>query len=481
MRKISTLNPVHYKLGSIFGAALGLGLFAIIWVIGSLHGQATLSDESMHLLAILVLCIVFWITQPIPAEFTALLLMVIPYMLGIVPASIAFSGFTSSTTWFLFGGLIIGRLVVVTGIDKRITLSLMRKIGGKRGNIWRIPIMIFIITFFGTLVIPSGTVLTTLLCAQIFPLIHLYGVDKKSNIGKMLMLLVPILVLINGRHALSGSASNTILWGCLNESGYDVSWLGWFLGNAPVSILMSCFIITVFRITLKPEKAQLENMESVIKTQLDELGEMSAKEKKAMCLFMLALILWITGFVTHISVAAVAVGVAILAMLPIVGVLDFREAVKSCNWAIIIFIAAVMGLPNLMEATGLNDSIYVLFDSFSGHMSSPIAFLAVLWILSQVVGWLGLGIAAPMLFVPFMLPIAMDLGISPVVVVFAQNLMQPCMMFYHSPAPLIASSYGTFEQPNFMKYEFLIMLMYIPVILLMYYTWWPFLQSLGLI
>lgn len=460
------------------GAVIGIVLFLSLWFMPPMWG---LSARGMQILGLILMCIVFWVTQPIPAEFTATLVFFVPWITGVTDADVAFSGFTSSTTWFIFGGLIIGKIITITGLDKRITLVIMNKLGRFGKSFTGILATIGILTFFGSLIIPSGTVLTTLLCAQIFPLISVFEEEDRDQVGRALMMLIPMLVIINGRQALSGSGSNTVLLGVLQEVGSDVSWIGWFLGNAPACLLLTVGLIWYFKKVTKVSAGSSDHVAQAIDSQLSELKPMSVDEKKSAALFIVALALWVTGVWTGIPVAMVALGVALVSMFPVVGVQDFRTTLSRMNWPIFLYVAAVMSLPHIMNDAGVDQLFNTLFSSFGGGISSALAFLAVLWLLSQLAGWLGLGIAAPMLILPFCFPIAAQLGISPVVVVLAHNLMQPCVLFYHAPAPLIAASYGTFGQLDFAKRELLVMVTYIPIILLLFYLWWPLLASWGLI
>lgn len=476
---MNTMNSMKKNIVPAYiGAAISIAALALVWFTDPVLG---LDGDGMHMLAVFCLCLLLWIFHPIPAEMTALLLMILPTALGIVSWKVSFSGWTSSTTWFLFGGLVIGRLVSVSGLDKRFTLNLLKRFGGDRLSVWKVTGTIMLIACLCALIIPSGTVLALILGAQIFPLVELYGLDRKSNVAKILMLTVPIVVLLCGNHSLSGSSHNLILLGSLEDAGYGVTWLGWLLALLPDTIFVCVVLLLSYKLTLKPEKTELENGKETIQKQLDELGKMSRDEKKATVLFCAALILWITNFATGIHVATVALVIAFIAVLPKVGVLNFRETMQKINWPIIIFVAAVLGFPTMMDEVNINEAFTRVFQWLGGVFHGKWGFLVLVWLISQLTAWLGLSIGAPLLFMPFLFPIAEGLGFPALYAALLQGYMQPTVLYYHAPAPLVVASYGAYTQTDYAKYQLVVIFAKIVFTPVLFFLWWPFLSGIGLL
>jgi anion transporter len=469
-------TPLDKK--KVFGAGLAIVLTLLIWFVTPLFGMPA---NTAHMLALLCGALVLWICQAIPAEMTALLIMVLPALLNIVPLKTAFSGWVNSTTWFLFGAHIIGRLISVSGFDKRLTWTLLRIIGGNKLSVMKIVIAIVVLCMITVMVVPSSTVLSLLLAAQIFPLVSLFGLNEKSNVAKLFMLSIPVFVLLCGRHSLPGSVHNMVLYGCLTDYGYDISMLGWFLAILPLTVIVGALILFIYKMKIKPEVKVLEGGREVIQNRLDELGPMGRKEKETAILFILALVLWLTGFATNIPAAYVSLGIAAFAMLPRIGVLSFKESISKINWGIIIFVASVLSLPSIMTDAGMNELFASFFNFLSTYFGGEIGLLVLLWILSQVVTWLGLSVSAPLLFMPFLFPISESLGIPVVYLVLLQCVWQPAIMYYHAPAPLVVASYGAYSQGDYAKYQWLVIIGFTIFAPLLYLTWWPFLTSIGLL
>ncbi len=466
------------KTSEKVGFILGIAVLLILWFAPPVWG---LEAAGMHMLGIFALCLVFWVFSPIPAELTGLLLMILPALTQTVRLQVSFGGFMASTTWFIFGGLIIGRLIQTSGLDKRITLHIVRLFGGKNLSIWKVILSVLVLSFLLTLVVPSGTVLALLLGAQIYPLVKLYGVDEKSQVAKMLMVTVPVFVLLCGNESLSGSSHNLVLLGCLDKAGITVSWIGWFLAILPDTIIVSVFVLVFFKIYFKPEALTVPGGQERIKEELEALGAFSIDEKKSLVLFLVALVLWVTNSITGISVAYTALGVALVAVFPGIGVLDYRSTLRNINWAMILFVAAVLGIGDMMAAVGLEDAFSVFFNAIAPSFGGWLGFTVLLWLLAQITAWLGLAIGSPMLFVPFMFPIASAMGMPPVYAALMQGYMQPTVMYYHAPAPLVVADYGCYTQGDYIKTQLVVCLGKIVATPLLVWVWWPLLTNIGIL
>src|SRR5206468_1894356 len=103
-----SLVPIPYSL--ILGPLLLVG-----WLF--LTDPGPLRPEAHKLAGILLLTLVWWLTEPIPIPATALLAVALSYMLGAVPAAergreglrTVLAPFADPSVFFLMGGMFIGR------------------------------------------------------------------------------------------------------------------------------------------------------------------------------------------------------------------------------------------------------------------------------------------------------------------------------------------------------------------------------------
>jgi di/tricarboxylate transporter len=96
---------------------------------------------------------------------------------------------------------------------------------------------------------------------------------------------------------------------------------------------------------------------SLAETEGDDLAfaatePWSYAEMKTLVFLLTGVGLWATDFLHHLDPAAIALGIALLLVLPKIGVLDSR-AVKSINYLSIIFIAGALSLAQVLQSTHL--------------------------------------------------------------------------------------------------------------------------------
>jgi di/tricarboxylate transporter len=75
--------------------------------------------------------------------------------------------------------------------------------------------------------------------------------------------------------------------------------------------------------------------------EIEKMGSWSVVEKKAALLMALAILLWLTDFIHHISASVIGMGVGLFALLPRVGILDIEE-MRRLNYLPVFFVAAAV-------------------------------------------------------------------------------------------------------------------------------------------
>ena len=106
---------------------------------------------------------------------------------------------------------------------------------------------------------------------------------------------------------------------------------------------------------------------------------MTAKQKRAALLLLIAIVLWVTDFIHHINPAIIGFGVVMVALLPRLGVLDVED-VKRMNMLPFIFVAAAVSMANVLTITkGLDAVTGFVFARMLPLMTHPLMATTVLY------------------------------------------------------------------------------------------------------
>ena len=143
--------------------------------------------------------------------------------------------------------------------------------------------------------------------------------------------------------------------------GVEVLWSYWFIAFLPCSIIT---VLAAWRLTFwlyPPEKVALDGGNEYLREEIGKMGPLSPLEKKAALLMAVAILLWLTDFLHHISPAIIGIGVGLFALLPRVGILDIED-MRRLNYLPVFFVAAAVSMGTVLEATkGLEVLTNIMF------------------------------------------------------------------------------------------------------------------------
>ena len=105
----------------VAGAVLGPLCAIVLWMV-PIEG---LSLPAHHLLAVLSLIAIWWITEPVPIPVTSLLGPTLCVLLGIADMKTAFESFANPLIFLFLGGFLLAKGMMVNGLDKRIAYGIM--------------------------------------------------------------------------------------------------------------------------------------------------------------------------------------------------------------------------------------------------------------------------------------------------------------------------------------------------------------------
>src|ERR1700693_2747740 len=264
-----------------------------------------LARPSHQAIAIAASLIIGWITEALDPALIGLIGCFLYWALGVVSFQTAFSGFVDTTTWFLFGAILLGTMASKSGLARRFAFIIILE-GGTSYS--RLRLGLILSDFALTFLVPSGVARIVIMAGVAVGLMEVFGLGPGSNVGRGIFIIITYTASIFDKAIIAGATSVTARGLIEKFGGVEVLWSRWLLAYLPCDLLT---IFAAWRLTLwffPPEKAALPGGSAFLREELRQLGPWSTIEKKSMVLMLLAIAFWSTDFLHHISAPMVALG-----------------------------------------------------------------------------------------------------------------------------------------------------------------------------
>lgn len=420
------------------------GLLTVAVPVALWFAPLSLEPRVQHALAITSFMIVAWITETMDHALTGMIGCYLFWALRIVKIDVAFSGFADDTAWFLFGAVMFGTMATKSGLARRLAYLVMLRVG----NTYSLLLLGIIISdFLLTFLVPSGIARVVIMAAVALGLMEVFGVGPGSNIGRGMFLILTYTAGLFDKMIIAGAASITAR-GWIEKAGHvEVLYSRWFLAYLPLTVIT---ILVAWRLTLRfypPEKEALPGGTRHLKEELQRMGRWSSAEKRSALLLLLAVALWLTDFLHHISPALIGLGIGLLAVVPRVGVLS-ADDLKRVNYLPVFFVAAAVSMGNVLMATKALDVLTgALFGWMEPLVKSVYSSTMVLYwtafvyhiFLASEVSMLGTSI-------PPLMKFATAHGLNPLALGMIWTFASGGKLFvYQSAVMIVGYSYGCFN------------------------------------
>ena len=344
---------VHPRSSRLAATILTIAIPAAIW-FAPLH----LDRSPKHAIAIALFMILAWVTETLELGLTGLIGCYLFWALGIVKVDVAFGGFADDTAWLIVGAMLFGTMAAKSGLARRIAYLILLKVGTTYSRLLLgLIVTDFLLCFF----IPSGTPRVVIMATIALGLIEAFNLGRGSNVGRGMFLILTYTATIFDKFIIGGAAS-IISRGAIERFGHvEVLYSRWVLAFLPCDIVM---ILVAWRLTLwlfPPESAALPGGFRFLRTELEKMGKWKPIEKKSLLLMLLAVSLWMTDFLHHVSPSVIGLGIGLLALLPRLGVLHLDD-LRRLDFMQFFFVAATLSLGKVLIATkGLDVLTNVMF------------------------------------------------------------------------------------------------------------------------
>jgi len=341
------LENVKYKK---FIAPILVGL--IIWFLSPIK-PVGVSLVAWHMFAIFVATIIGCITQPLPIGGVAIIGFATTVLTKEVPMETAITGFGNNSIWLIAMAFFISSGFIKTGLGHRIALIFVRLFGKRTLGLAYSLIGVDLILAPAT---PSNTARAGgIMYPIINSLAESFGSSPKDGtqrkIGSFLVFAEFQGDIITAAMFMTAMAGNPLAQSLAASLGIHITWMKWFMaGIVPglISLILVPFIIYKM---YPPEVKETPHAKKWAEDGLKKMGPLSLSEKFMAGVFVIALLLWITGSI--INVDATLTAFIALALLLITGVLSWSDVTHETGaWNTLVWFSVLVMMAGQLNELG---------------------------------------------------------------------------------------------------------------------------------
>lgn len=451
-------------------------------VIMNLPPPENLSKDGLIVLAMSVVAIILFITEPIPLPTVALLIIIGQvFLLGIDSSKVARS-LMSDSVLFIMGSLMLAVALVKQKLDKRIAYLIVRVTGTKTSNVC---IGISFVCGILASVIGEHTVAAMMLPVAI-TLITLTSDNPKEvrKLAAVLLFSISYGCSIASIGTPSGGARNAIMIGYWKDFFYNpsdpatykylVDYVTWIIYSYPVFLVQLPVVTTILFMTFKPEYKNISRAVVKLRQQIESEGPMKMADWVSIGIFLCTLVGWVMWSDT-VGLGTIAI-VGAVAFL-VVGLVRWEDINVGVNWGVVLLYAAAISLGIEMKDTGAATWVATSFLKVLSPLGidSGVGLLAAVSVLTTgVTNTMSNGAAVAVLG-PINLKMAVAVGESPLLFGFVTAVSSSFayLTVIGTPACTIVYSSGFLKTTDFLIVGSRMVVVSTIILLLAATLYWP--------
>ena len=456
----------HLKKDKVQGV-IGLIIFGILILIFNQMAPDTVTAQQYYGLALLFLAIYYWLLTPVSYMFTAFLIISFSVMLGIIEPTDAFTGFASTTIFFLIGAFILSLTIEKYGLHKRIALTVLKRFGD---NPKRFLLGIVLIGSFLSMTMPAHGV-----AAVFIPvLLSIYSIFDEGELNphfiKASLLGLSFSTSVGSMGTLLGGARNPLAIEIYYaETGKSISFVEWFVAAIPMVLLMTFFVYFVLIKIFDVSGVDMDRLLREVGSQVDEMGDFSMGEAKALGFLISAFVAWaVLGQVFGMGVIAVFISVVIA----LSGTISWDDISQRLPWGTIFLYGGAISLGFILsESLTLQFIATTLLDMVG---ENPFLLLAMFATLTAVLSNVMSNAATTGVVLPIALSAMLVMDFPDILPVFLVALPSAFafMFIVGTPSAALVYSTGHLDQKDFLISGLILNIIGLSIFLTIGLGWW---------
>ena len=381
-------------------------------------------SDMVTVMFVAVLCVVWWVFEPIPIPVTSLLPLAVLPLLGVLTPAEVGQAYGSPLILLLLGGFLLSKAMEHSGAHRRIALGMVNLFGASSGRR-------LVMGFMAAAAVLSMWISNTATTLMLLPvaLAVLDAVEEKAELAAPLLLGIAYAASVGGMGTPIGTPPNLVFMQVYEQTtGETISFTRWMSWALPVVIVM----VPVMALVLT------RNMGGSLVVQLPVVGAWRAEERRVLVVFGLTALAWITrsepfgGWKTWLDLPqANDASVALLAVVVMFLVpngkgqrlLDWERA-STIPWGVLLLFSGGICLARGFVNSGLSD---LMGAWLAGMIHIPLyALIAIICLIVTFMTEATSNTASTTLLMPVLAAAALAAGIEPELIMVPAAMSASC-------------------------------------------------------
>lgn len=421
---------------TVVSALLGPVVCAAVLLAPTPEG---LTDPGQAALAVLALCVTWWLTSPVPLPVTSLAGLALLPVLGALPTADALALFGNQAVFFVIGVFLVAAALLQTGLSARITLHGLRRLSASEDTLC---VGVQVVSFGMCSVMVSHAVAAILL-PIVLEIIRALDLGPRSRTARRLLLGMAWGTVAGSNLTLLSSARASLALelyaGWRADAGMPADPIGFAAfsaGSMPVAIASLLVSLVVLRLCFPPEGLDLTPAVARLDEKVAGLGPMDWRQ-------------WtVIGVLAGMLASMLGFGPAWLGVVALLAsgslfllqVLRWEDAERYVNWGVILMYGGAIAVGGALHRTGATAwlAARILPDDIGAT-----ATLGLVGVMTAGLTELVSNAAVIAVVLPVALPLAPEAGLDPHALAWAVPIAAGLAFVLPTSTPAMAMVFGT--------------------------------------
>ncbi len=453
-----------------FSLVLGPLLGACVLAMPTPEG---LTLEGQRGLAILVLCVVWWLLTPVALPVTSLLGMALLPLLGVFSPEEAMALFGNQAVFFVIGVFVIAAAMLQSGLSTRLALWAMRSMARSENSLAG---AVLVLSALLCLFVVSHAV-AALMLPIVIGLIRALDLGPSSRTARRLVVSMAWGTIIGSNLTLLASARASLalqVYGThvasQGEALQPIGFLEFTAATVVICAVLLALAWVVLRVAMPPEGLEMGPAVTRLDARVREIGAVTAAEWKTVVVLVAmvpAFVVWGPQF--GLGTVALLIAASLFAL----GVLQWDLAESYVNWGIVLLYGGAIAIGGGLAESGAME--WVAQGLLPPPGTHPVLSLSMVVVLGILCTAFVANAAVIALVLPALLIAAPTLGLEPRVVTLLLSVSTGMAFSLPVSTPALAMAWGTgyVRNRDGFLYGSVLSLLSIPVVVVVVVFLWP--------